>query len=155
VEAVNNTNDVRPSIVTPTTILSPTDVDWTQLDDLPRPFDSVSSDLTSLGALSVEDFLSNATSSTAVFDVAFYVQLPEATTPGKDKHEEVVDENEELKVNDQQRALRAFVATLHETCHKVFGSSDCLKFEYMEEDPNSELLAWHLLSVLTNPSAHR
>jgi hypothetical protein len=113
--------------------------------DLPRPFDNVSHDLAALGALSIDDFLSNVTSSSAVFDVSFYVQLPETSTvqeKGDIERDEgdrgVAPDDDGQTKGEEQRALRNMVAKLHEASNKVFGSSDCMKFEYMEEDPKSE-----------------
>jgi hypothetical protein len=133
-----------------TTPVASTDIDQLGLpivQDLPRPFDTVSNDLAALGALSIDDFLSNVTSSTTVFDVSFYVQLPEApVSSDKDKDYEkdgeavdgavASDRNGQPKA-DEQRAMRNMIAVLHEASHRVFGSSDCLKFEYMEEDAKS------------------
>jgi hypothetical protein len=90
------------------------------------------------------------TSSTTVFDVSFYVQLPEApVSSDKDKDYEkdgeavdgavASDRNGQAKA-DEQRAMRNMIAVLHEASHRVFGSSDCLKFEYMEEDAKSSYL---------------
>jgi hypothetical protein len=114
--------------------------------DLPRPFDNVSNDLAALGALSIDDFLSNVSSSSAVFDVSFYVQLPETSTAyekGDNEREAEGDRGVALDDDGQpraedQRAMRNMVAKLHEASNKVFGSSDCMKFEYMEEDPKSQ-----------------
>lgn len=139
-----------PTVATP---MAAVDIDQLGLpivQDLPRPFNTVSDDLAALGALSLEDFLSNLSSSATIFDVNFYVQLPEATvSSGKDKenldHEKdgeaadgavASDRNEETKA-DEQRMMRNMIAMLHEAGHRVFGSSDCLKFEYMEEDAKS------------------
>jgi hypothetical protein len=112
--------------------------------DLPRPFDNVSNDLAALGALSIDDFLSNVASSSAVFDVSFYVQLPETSIvqeKGDIEREEgdrVAQDDDGQSKAEEQKALRNMVARLHEASNKVFGSSDCMKFEYMEEDPKSE-----------------
>lgn len=109
--------------------------------DLPRPFDCVSSDLAALGALSIEDFLSNVSSSTAIFDVNFYVQLPE-TSMLTEKLEEGEIDGATVALDgqtkaDEQRAMRSMIEMLHEASNKIFGSSDCLKFEYMEADTTS------------------
>ncbi|KAF9524226.1 hypothetical protein CPB83DRAFT_621767 [Crepidotus variabilis] len=123
-----------------------TDIDqWPLIieEDLPRPFDSISSDLVELGALSIDDFLSNVTNSNAVFDVNFYVQLPEQPQSPKDgeggdvKADGGGDDNEQAKT-EEQKAMKGMVSMLHEASHRVFGSSDCLKFEYMEEDPKDK-----------------
>ena len=135
----------------PTLPMIPNSADADQLglpieQDLPRPFDCVSSDLAALGALSIEDFLSNVTSSTAIFDVNFYVQLPEASV----LTEKLDMENGEIDgatvaldgqtKADEQRTMRGMIEMLHEASNKIFGSSDCLKFEYMEEDTTSASL---------------
>lgn len=105
--------------------------------DLPRPFDTVSNDLAGLGVLSIDDFLSNVTSSSAVFDVSFYVGLPE-TSAAQDNDREIEGDEEGQGKAEEQRTMRNMVARLHEASNKVFGSSDCMKFEYMEEDPKSK-----------------
>ncbi|CAA7271260.1 unnamed protein product [Cyclocybe aegerita] len=124
-------------------------VDWTALiaDDLPRPFDVVSSDLAALGALSIEDFLSNTATSTAAMDVAFYVQLPEPP-PSPEKEKQTDEEkaegeddavSEEAKEKDKEReSWKGMLTSLLHASHRVFGSGDCLKFEYLEEDPKSK-----------------
>lgn len=127
--------------------------------DLPRPFDNVSNALAALGALSIDDFLSNVTSSTTVFDVNFYVQLPETSISqekGDNDREGEGDRGDEDGQTraEEQRTMRNMVAKLHEASNKVFGSSDCLKFEYMEEDSKSGafLPTWsfHFLLLLSH-----
>src|SRR6266540_2734116 len=82
-QAASSSTHLLPVIATEpslSTTTNSTDADQLGLpieQDLPRPFDCVSSDLAALGALSIEDFLSNISSSTTAFDVNFYVQLPE------------------------------------------------------------------------------
>jgi hypothetical protein len=118
--------------------------------NLPGPFDNVSKALAALGALSIDDFLSNVTPSSAVFDVSFYVQLPETAIQDTEADGVAHDEDGQTKTDDQ-RVIRNMVAKLHEASNKVFGSSDCMKFEYMEEDPKSE---WFPISrrVILNAS---
>jgi len=134
-----------PAEISPDSISNDTDTLALPIEqDLPRPFDNVSNDLAGLGALSIDDFLSNVTTSSAVFDVSFYVQLPE-TSIVQEKGDIERDEGDRGDDDGQtraeeQRALRNMVAMLHEASNKVFGSSDCMRFEYMEEDPKSECI---------------
>ena len=120
---------------------SSADADWLHLDELPRPFDIVCDDLTGLGALSIEDFLSNTSS--AGFDVSFHLQLPEILAAEKEKEHEKEKENAGKPVDDAgeeippaPKALKP-VALLRQTGQAVFGSSDHLNYEFLEEDSKS------------------
>jgi len=120
---------------------SSADADWLHLDELPRPFDIVCDDLTGLGALSIEDFLSNTSS--AGFDVSFHLQLPEILAAEKEKEHEREKENAGKPADDAgeetppaPKALKP-VALLRQTGQAVFGSSDRLNYEFLEEDGKS------------------
>lgn len=130
---------------------SPTQPDgdqWVPLPatNLPRPFDIICNDLMALGALSIDDFLNNApTSSSAVsavnFDINFHLQIPELApvSPEKDKDKDKAsgkgpDDAEDAK---NEKVLRNAVALLRQTCQSVFGSSEALNYEYLEGDPKS------------------
>ncbi|KAF8966150.1 hypothetical protein BDZ97DRAFT_1809769 [Flammula alnicola] len=118
--------------------------EWVQLEELPRPFDTVSADLAALGALSIEDFLSNAASTSAVYDISFYLQLPEPPPPEKEKETEKEKDSKPTDVAEDPKAsagkpIRGPVALLRQTSQSMFGSGDCLKWEYLEEgDPKNK-----------------
>jgi hypothetical protein len=120
---------------------SSADADWLHLDELPRPFDIVCDDLTGLGALSIEDFLSNTSS--AGFDVSFHLQLPEILAAEKEKEHEREKENAGKPVDDAGEEIPPApkvlkpVALLRQTGQAVFGSSDRLNYEFLEEDGKS------------------
>jgi len=117
------------------------DADWVHLDELPRPFDTVCDDLTSLGALSIEDFLSN--SSSAGFDVSFHLQLPEILAVEKEKEYEREKETAAKPADDAGEEIPPApkvlkpVALLRQTSQAIFGSSDRLNYEFLEEDGKS------------------
>jgi len=114
------------------------DIDLSDLNDLPRPFDTICSDLTDLGALSVDDFLSNATDY-AKRDVALKPQAP-VITPSADAVDggDVGTVAAEGGPPTKPNSPRGMLAMLHQTTQKMFGSSNPLKFEFIEEDPLSE-----------------
>jgi hypothetical protein len=127
---------------------SSADADWLHLDELPRPFDTVCDDLTGLGALSIEDFLSNTSS--VGFDVSFHLQLPEILAAEKEKEIEREKENAGKPIDDAgeetPRAPKVLkpVALLRQTSQAIFGSSDRLNYEFLEEDGKSMFfsLSW-------------
>ncbi|KIM44278.1 hypothetical protein M413DRAFT_443298, partial [Hebeloma cylindrosporum] len=123
---------------------SAADADWLHIDELPRPFDTVCDDLTALGALSIEDFLSNTSS--AGFDVAFHLQLPEILAAEKEKELEREKENEGKPTDDAveekppaPKILKP-VALLRQTGQAIFGSADRLNYEFLEEDGKKQCI---------------
>ena len=120
---------------------SSADADWLHLDELPRPFDIVCDDLTGLGALSIEDFLSDTPS--AGFDLSFHLQLPDILAAEKEKEHEREKENAGKPTDDAGEETPAApkvlkpVALLRQTSQAVFGSSDRLNYEFLEEDGKS------------------
>lgn len=138
------TSEVDGDVTPPPTAGTDYEVDqWPHIveEDITRPFDFISADLKALGALSIDDFLSNVASSSVAFDVNFYVQLPERSSSPKDGengHALAIDEEGDLVRAEETKMKREMVSLLHEASHRVFGSSDCLKFEYLEEDPKCE-----------------
>jgi len=111
------------------------DTEWLHLDELPRPFDTVSDDLTNLGALSIEGFLSNTTS--AGFDVSFHLQLPEPIAAEKENEPE--KENAGKLADDAGQGAPTApktlkpVALLRQKGQTIFGSSECLKYDFLED----------------------
>ena len=114
------------------------DPEWAHLNDLPRPFDVICEDLAALGALSLQDFLSDATSSTVDFDVSFHLQsiasvLPEKSTSTTEAVTELQKPNDTAPAKHYRQA----VSLLNQTSQRIFGSTDPIKFEFLEEDPKS------------------
>lgn len=119
------------------------DVDLVLNEDLRRPFDVISDELTAMGALSVEGFLNSVTS--AVFDVNFHLQLPDLPSPEKDKDRTAkTDDPEESKspTAANGRSTRNPVTLLRHACENALGSSEALKYEYVETDPQSAHLCF-------------
>lgn len=127
------------------------DGDWFQVDDLPRPFDAVSGQLAALGALSVDDFLSNTGATLATYDISFNVQnTQEPTDPEKekeaenDKEKDVENDSKDEDLDDlkgsPQKNPKSYVSHLRQASQNVFGSAECINWEYLEEsDPISAL----------------
>jgi hypothetical protein len=116
---------------------STADAEWLHLDELPRPFDTVCDELTNLGALSIEDFLSKTSS--VGFDVSFHLQLPELIAAEKEK------ENAGKPVDDvgqeapsAPKVLKP-VALLRQTGQTIFGSLDCLKYDFLEDSDGKSM----------------
>jgi len=128
-------------------------VDWAPpLEDMPRPFDVINGDLAALGALSVDDFLNdnfnaNPNFASANFDANFYVQVPEALTGSSslsDKEKE--NRNSKWKRDSVDKVgvvtARNAVSILRQTCQGVFGTSEPLKYDYLEDNSQSRLIRW-------------
>ena len=115
------------------------DPEWAHLNDLPRPFDVICEDLAALGALSLQDFLSDATSSAVDFDVSFHLQSIASILPEKSTSSTTEAATESQKSNDATPAkhYRLAVSLLNQTSQRIFGSTDPIKFEFLEEDPKS------------------
>ncbi|KAF9476137.1 hypothetical protein BDN70DRAFT_995885 [Pholiota conissans] len=134
---------------------SMTESDWLQLDELPRPFDAVGQALTALGALSIDDFLSNAPTTAAAYDIAFHLQLPEPE-PEKEKEKESEKEQDGEKEDDAdavkdtpQKNPRNYVSLLRQASQNVFGTVDCLNWEFMEE---VEPISKQCILTITRPT---
>jgi hypothetical protein len=115
------------------------DSEWAHLNDLPRPFDVICEDIAALGALSLQDFLSDATSSTVDFDVSFHLQSITSGLPEKKTSSTTEAAAESQRSNDAAPAkhYRLAVSLLNQTSQRIFGSTDPIKFEFLEEDPKS------------------
>lgn len=115
------------------------DPEWAHLNDLPRPFDVICEDLAALGALSLQDFLSDATSTTVGFDVSFHLQSIVSSLPEKRTSSTTEAAAESQRPNDAAPAkhYRLAVSLLNQTSQRIFGSTDPIKFEFLEEDPKS------------------
>ena len=116
------------------------DPDWAHLNDLPRPFDVICEDLASLGAISLEDFLSDATSTTTDLDVSFHLQSITSILPDKGASstiEAAVAESQGADDPAPAKHHRLAVSLLNQTSQRIFGSTDPIKFEFLEEDPKS------------------
>ena len=115
------------------------DPEWAHLNDLPRPFDVICEDLSALGALSLQDFLSDATSSTVDFDVSFHLQSIASFLPEKSTSSTTEAVAEPQKPNDAGpvKHYRQAVSLLNQTSQRIFGSTDPIRFEFLEEDPKS------------------
>ncbi|PPR02679.1 hypothetical protein CVT24_002101 [Panaeolus cyanescens] len=117
--------------------------DWLhRVNDSPRPFDTICQDLSALGALSVDDFLSSTSNSTGALDVSFYTQLPD---PQPSIPLSVENENKEGKPvppeageegkDSSGTGSRIDLFKLHTACQQTFGSINALNFECIEENP--------------------
>jgi hypothetical protein len=114
------------------------DPEWAHLNDLPRPFDVICEDLAALGSLSLQDFLSDATSSTIDFDISFHLQSIASVLPEKSTPSTTEAAAEPQKCNDAApKHYRLAVSLLNQTSQRIFGSTDPIKFEFLEEDPKS------------------
>ncbi|KAF8804025.1 hypothetical protein BYT27DRAFT_6705741 [Phlegmacium glaucopus] len=115
-----------------------TDPDWSHLNDLPRPFDVICDDLAALGALSLQDFLSGSTSTAIDFDVSFHPQsissLPEKGTSAG----EATEESQRAGNVAPTKYHRPSIPLLNQTSQRIFGSTDPIKFEFLEEDPKNK-----------------
>ena len=119
--------------------ISDRDPEWAHLNDLPRPFDVICEDLVALGALSLQDFLSDATSTTVDFDVSFHLQSFTSGLPEKMMSSTTEAAAESQKSNDAAPAkhYRQAISLLNQTSQRIFGSTEPIKFEFLEEDPKS------------------
>ena len=132
------------------------DPEWSHLNDLPRPFDVICEDLAALGALSLQDFLSDATSSSIDFDVSFHLQSIASVLPEKSTSSTTEAAAEPQKSNDAAPAkhYRSGVSLLNQTSQRIFGSTDPIKFEFLEEDPKSMYITYSFsLHVILLPDA--
>ena len=134
---------IDASISMSMSIGSSSDPDWAHLNDLPRPFDVICEDLASLGALSLQDFLSDATSTTADFDVSFHLQSIAPSSPEKGGSSTIEAVAESNGAGDaapaKQQHHRLAVSLLNQASQRIFGSTEPIKFEFLEEDPKSIL----------------
>ncbi|KAF8906987.1 hypothetical protein CPB84DRAFT_337114 [Gymnopilus junonius] len=130
-KAKEDNSDLKPFIT------GQTDVDWAPLQDnnLPRPFDLICSNLTGLGALSIDDFLNNAPAAVNL-DINFHLQLPEQL-PMFSSPEKPLSSSGPKADDAEDTKKRNAVALLRQTCQSVFGSSEVLNYEYLEEDLNN------------------
>uniref|UniRef100_A0A8H7XQW5 Uncharacterized protein n=1 Tax=Psilocybe cubensis TaxID=181762 RepID=A0A8H7XQW5_PSICU len=115
-----------------------TDADLVLNEDLRRPFDVINDELAAMGGLSVEAFLNNVTS--AVFDVNFHLQLPDLPSPEKESQKaSKTDDPEESKspTAANGRSNRNPITLLRHACENTFGSSEAVKYEYVETDPQN------------------
>jgi hypothetical protein len=122
----------------PMSTASSSDPDWAHLNDLPRPFDVICEDLASLGALSLQDFLSDATSTTIDFDVSFHLQSIASglSEKGASSTIEAAAESQGADAAPAKH-YRLAVSLLNQTSQRIFGSTEPIKFEFLEEDPKS------------------
>lgn len=115
-----------------------------QLNNAPRPFDLVSNNLEALGALSIDSFLSAPSTGPDNIDVAYHVQLPASPKSLPVARiaavEDPAREQSEQEINASAAKETSNVSLLHQTCHKAFGNTNGLKFEYVEETPSSNYL---------------
>ena len=133
--------DASVSTMASSTMASSSDRDpeWAHLNDLPRPFDVICEDLAALGALSLQDFLSDATSTTVDFDVSFHLQSITSGLQEKKTSSTAEAAAESQRPNDAAPAkhYRLAISLLNQTSQRIFGSTDPIKFEFLEEDPKS------------------
>lgn len=122
----------------------------------PRPFDLVSRNLRFLGALSIEDFLSSPIItdtkpdvSQRLFDNATAASssvVPSSAVPQVLARLSAKPDSDTGQPSSSIAVKMQTVARLHQTCQRVFGSSDALKFGFLEErGPNSTRLCFSLL----------
>ena len=130
---------IDANVSMPMSTASSSDPDWAHLNDLPRPFDVICEDLASLGALSLQDFLSDATSTTVDFDVSFHLQSIASGLPEKGASSTIEAAAESQGAADAAPAkhYRLAVSLLNQTSQRIFGSTEPIKFEFLEEDPKS------------------
>lgn len=116
------------------------DGDWLPADELQRPFDAVSSQLAGLGALSVDDFLSNAPSVPVAYDISFLMHPKEPEQPEPDTQDVQKDADMETNREEQdadpklaaRRNAKSYVWQLRQASLNVFGSTTCLDWGYIE-----------------------
>lgn len=130
------------------------------VDDAPRPFDVICDGLTAMGGLAIDDFLNTNSSSSAVFDVNFYLQLPEILSSfEKDKEKSVSDEAKTGgSMTTDGKPSRNAVALLRQTCESVLGSFEALSYDYLESNPKSGFFFAMILflpSCLMNTIIHQ
>ena len=119
--------------------MASSDSDWAHLNDLPRPFDVICEDLAALGALSLQDFLSGTTSTTASFDISFHLQsiASSSSEKGASSTSQGVVESQGAGNVAPAKYYRPAVPLLNQASQRIFGSTDPIKFEFLEEDPKS------------------
>lgn len=117
--------------------MTSSDSDWAHLNDLPRPFDVICEDLAALGALSLQDFLSGTTSTTASFDISFHLQSIASSSPEKGSSSKGVVESQGVGNVAPAKYYRPAVPLLNQASQRIFGSTDPIQFEFLEEDPKS------------------
>jgi len=112
--------------------------------DAPRPFNLVSHNLQSIGSLPVDRFLFAPSDESDSLDVPYHIQdlgshslFPHLVpSPPPTVSPELQDQKSGNPLPSQSNpAVRMRnVARLHQTCQRVFGRSDGLNFEFLEED---------------------
>ena len=115
---------------------SSSDPDWAHMNDLPRPFDVICEDLAALGALSLQDFLADATPIAADFDVSFHLQSIVSSSPDKGTAESA-EASQGATDAAPAKHYRPAIPLLNQISQRIFGSTDPIKFEFLEEDPKS------------------
>jgi hypothetical protein len=114
------------------------EVDWLQPDDQPTSFGAATKELASLGALSIDEFLSDVGSASSMYDILFsQVNNMPAADPEKEGSKNANAEDVVMKEEDSDipiKANKSHVSTLRTMAQNVFGSSECLKWEFLEED---------------------
>jgi hypothetical protein len=114
-------------------------------DNSDRPFALVCKNFAKLGSLSVDQFL-HAPSDDNVFDLSDDILeiIPRhvSTTPPPELPPSEPSAPVTNFTKDGNQASRMqIVARLHQTCQRIFGNPDGLKFEFLEEDGPKSMCA--------------
>lgn len=131
---------------------------YRRLNSALNPFDCVSQDLTDIGALSIESFLSKS-NGLEDLDVAFHLRVPPervASPPHVSQPHRITkrSSSQSPPVLKEASALAPLEApsvpakrdyspinVLHQTCQRAFGTSvNFLNFEFLEDDPKGSAI---------------
>jgi len=118
------------------------EVEWLQPDDQPTSFAAATKELASLSALSIDEFLSNVGSASSMYDILFSQATNEPLAEPEREGDKTAAANVDggdvvMKEEDADMPLKAnksHVSTLRTMAQNVFGSSECLKWEFLEKD---------------------
>jgi hypothetical protein len=123
-EAINTKRDLRKYLKT-----------HLDHDDSERPFEMVSENLLEMGALSTDEYLHSSLADSRIHDTPELVlEMPQrpSPTPSPEPFAPVGDDHSNDPISPSSRMQT--VARLHQTCQRAFGSTDALKFEFLEEN---------------------
>ncbi|KII84788.1 hypothetical protein PLICRDRAFT_179128 [Plicaturopsis crispa FD-325 SS-3] len=100
-----------------------------------RPFAEVSQNLEGLGCTSVERFLTSPTDDPDEYYVALARDIASAPSPPPMPLEppELKSDTKPIPATNTGTRMQK-VARIHQTCQRVFGSTDALKYEFLEEN---------------------
>lgn len=101
-------------------------------------FDVVSRNLRALGALSLDEFHHGSVAETDLAEISYRIPEVASTSPvnpsqSQDSSRSSLGTESQEELAEKSMSNYA-VARLHETCQRVFGNANALKFEFLEEN---------------------